>query len=90
MLDGAGAVDEVVPGGGTEGTEGCGLVDAARLLASVLFVICSNLGITLFYLTVPLIPASSTILVTSEGNGICRFAREYCKNSLIAHHMTSA
>ena len=29
VLNGAGAVDDVIPGGGTEGTEGCGLVDAA-------------------------------------------------------------
>ena len=85
---GAGTVDEETPGVVTEGCVGWGLVDTARLLVSVLFVIGPNLGSTLFSLAAPFIPVVSTRLVTSDGNGICLLSCENCKKSLITHHMT--
>ena len=90
VLIGAGAVDEGTPGIVTGGCEGWGLVDAARLLASVLFEIGPNLGSTLFSIAAPLIPAASTRLVTSDGNGICLLSCENYRKSLITHHMTKA
>ena len=87
---GVGAIDEGTPGIVTEGCEGWGLVDAAWLLASVLFVIGPNLGSTLFSLVAPLIPAASTRLVTSDRNGICLLSYENYRKSLITHHMTKA
>ena len=73
---GAGVVDEETPGIVIEGCEDWGLVDAAQLLASVLFVIGPNLGSTLFSLDAPFIPAVSTRLVTRDGNGICLLSCE--------------
>ena len=90
MLIGAGAVAEGTLGIATGGCEGWGIVDAARLLASVLFVIGPNLGSTLFSLATPLIPAASTRLVTRDGNGICLLSYENYRKSLITHHMTNA
>ena len=86
----AGAVDEGTPGIVTGGCEGWGPVDAARLLASVLFVIGPNLGSTFFSLAAPLIPVASTRLVTRDGNGICLLSCENFRKSLITHHMTKA
>ena len=88
VLIGAGAVDEGTPGIATGGCEGLGLVDVARLLSSVLFVIDPNLGSTIFFLVTPLIPAASTRLVTRDGNGICLLSCENYRKSLITHHMT--
>ena len=90
VLIGTGAVDEEALGTTTGGCEGWGLIDAARLLASVWFVIGPSLGRTLFYLTIPLIPAASTMFFTRDGNGICILSVEDSRKSLIMHHMTKA
>ena len=73
MLIDAGAVDEEAPGIATGECEGWGLVDAARLLASIWLVMGPIFGRILFSLTTALIPAASTRFVTRDGNGICPF-----------------
>ena len=49
-------------------------MEAARLFSYVWFVMGPNLGITLFSLLNPLIPATSTRFVTKVENGICLFS----------------
>ena len=90
VLIGAGIVDEEAPGIATGGCEGWGLVDAARLLASVWLIMGPSFGRIIFSLTTPLIPAASTIFVTKDGNGICLLSVEDYRKSLIMHHMTKA
>ena len=86
----AGAVDEAVSGIAIGGCEGWGLIDAARLLASVWLVIGPSLGRILFSLTTPLNPEASTRFVTRDGNGICLLSVKDYRKSLITHHMSKA
>ena len=63
-------------------------MEAARIFASVLFVMGPSLGRTLFSLPEPLIPTVYTKFVTKVGKGMCLFLVGDLGKSLIIHHIT--
>ena len=65
-------------------------MEAARLFASVLFVMGPSLWRTLFSLLEPLIQEDSTKFVTKVGKGMCLFSVGDLRKSLIIHHITKA